>query len=73
MRKALRFLQMIFYYRFIIIPSCSEAKKRGLTFEENVYGDGINLFNCRSFWADEFGFVYRCAELYDPGLAGPQL
>ena len=65
MRKTLRFISVFFYYRFKIIKKCETALKRDLQFGCNVYGDGINLWNCRSFWKDKFGFLYRCAELYE--------
>jgi hypothetical protein len=48
---------------FVVIPTCEEAKKRGLKFDNNVHGDSINRYNCRSFWYDEFNFRYRCAQL----------
>lgn len=63
MKKALRFFTVFFYHRFKIIESCELARKKGLKFENNVYGDSINMWNCRSFWYDEFDFRYRCAEL----------
>jgi len=48
---------------FKVIPTIEIAEKRGLTFEQNVYGDGINRFNCRSFFYNKYGYRYRCAEL----------
>jgi len=63
--KILRFLAVCFYHRFVIIKSCDDAIKRGLKFGENVYGDAINTWNCRSFWYDEYNYRYRCAELYE--------
>ena len=64
MKKILRFMSVCFYHRFKIINTCKKSEKRGLKFDNNVYGDGINMWNCRSFWYDEFSFRYRCAELY---------
>jgi len=63
MKKIIRFLSVCFYHRFIVIKTCEEAIKKGLKFDENVYGDSINIFNCRSFWYDEFDYRYRCEEL----------
>ena len=54
---------VIFYHRFTVIDSCIEAESRGLKFHNNVYGDVINHFNCRSLYNDEYGFMYRCSEL----------
>ena len=64
MRKMLRFILVCFYHRFIVIEGCDKAEKRGLVFESNVHGDAINMWNCRSFWRDEYGFRYRCSELH---------
>ena len=64
MKKIIRFLSVCFFHRFIVIKTCEEAIGKGLKFDENVYGDGINIFNCRSFWYDEFNYRYRCAELH---------
>lgn len=64
MKKTLRFISVYFYHRFKVISTCKEAEKRGLKFDENVYDDTINIWNCRSFWYDEFNFRYRCVELH---------
>ena len=64
MKKILKYLSVIFYHQFKIIKTCQEAEERGLNFDYNLHGDIINHFNCRSFWFDEFGFRYRCAELF---------
>jgi len=63
MEKTLRYLSMIFYHRFKVIKNCKEAEEKGLKFDHNVHGDAINRYNCRSFWYDEFDFMYRCGEL----------
>jgi hypothetical protein len=63
MKKIFRYLKMIFYNRFIIIDNCYSSNKKGLNFSHNIYGDSINRFNCRSFWHDEYNFLYRCNEL----------
>jgi hypothetical protein len=65
MKKIIRFLLVCFYYRFKIIKTIKEAKKRNLTHYKNVYGDSINKYNCRSVWYDEFGFIYRCEQLHN--------
>jgi len=64
MKRVFRFLEVCFYHRFKIIKYCDEAKKRGLHHSHNVYGDEINRYNCRSFWYDEYNFLYRCNELH---------
>ena len=61
----LRWFSMVFYHRFIKIKTCQEAYDNGLTWYRNVHGDEINYLNCRSMWADELGFMYRCRELYE--------
>jgi hypothetical protein len=63
MKKIIRFLLMCFYYRFKIIKTCDEAKKRNLYHNHNLYGDSINRYSCRSFWYDEYDFLYRCNQL----------
>ena len=59
-----RFITMIFYHRFKVIKTCKIAEDKSLTFDRNVYGDEINMWNCRSFYYDKYGFMYRCAELH---------
>lgn len=49
---------------FKMVKTVWQAQRMGLTHLNNVYGDGINHLNCRSFWEDEFKNVYRCEELY---------
>ena len=34
-----------------------------LKFVCNIYGDYINLYNCRSIWKDERGKTFRCKQL----------
>mgnify|MGYP001426107824 CR=1 FL=1 len=63
MKKIFRFISFYLYHRFIIIKTCKEATEKGLIFDENVYGDAINAWNCRSFWYDKYNLRYRCAEL----------
>ena len=64
MKRILRFFTVNFYHRFKVIKTCNDAKERGLQFDNNVYGDAINMWNCRSFWYDEFNYRYRCAKLH---------
>ena len=53
-----------FWFRsFKHIKTIKNAQEIGLEWQFNVYGDNINLWNCRSVWCDEFGFLYRCQEL----------
>lgn len=40
-----------------------EARELKLQFHDNIYGDLINLINCRSRWLDEKGNFYRVHEL----------
>lgn len=63
LKRILTYLSLCFYYRFIVIPTKEKAIKKGLSFETNIWGDSINTFNCRSYWSDQYGFIYRCAEL----------
>ena len=50
---------------FVVIKSKEIATNMGLLHDENIYGDGINMFNCRSFWYDpETNLRYRCSDLY---------
>ena len=65
MKRLFRYITLIFYHMFIVIDTCEIAQKRGLVFDNNVHGDAINAWNCRSFWYDEYNFRYRCAELYN--------
>ncbi len=46
------------------INTVEAALSMGLTHRVNIYGDMINSANCRSFWVDEYGHVYRCESLY---------
>lgn len=52
------------YARNFLILSVKQAQELGLTYEENLYGDSINLFNCRSLWVDEKDNFYRVNRLY---------
>jgi hypothetical protein len=40
-----------------------EAIKMGLKFHSNIYGDLINMYDCRSLWEDDKGRRYRVHEL----------
>lgn len=51
------------YKRNFCILSIEECIEMNLTPSFNVYGDGINMFNCRSFWKDEKGRLYPCEHL----------
>lgn len=46
------------------VLSIEECKRLNLDFYCNVYGDPINMFNCRSFWRDKNFKNYSCRELY---------
>ena len=41
-----------------------EAITLGLKHRENIYGDAINHFGCRSFWVDKNDTYYKVEELY---------
>ncbi len=62
-KRIINFFTYNFYYKFKLIQSCKKAKEMGLKLENNVYGDAINIINCRSIWRDNFGNFYRCEEL----------
>lgn len=42
------------------ISTVEQAHKMGLIHDTNVFGDGINHNNCRSWWHDEYGNNFRC-------------
>ncbi len=51
-----------FLSRFKTISN-AKAEKLGFTFHRNVYGDEINMLNCRSIWKDNKGRYYRVEQL----------
>jgi hypothetical protein len=51
------------WIRTFKVISKEDAKKRGLSFVGNVYGDEINQLNCRSIWRDSKIRTYRVSEL----------
>ena len=59
-------IKRIFYWlrSFRKIKTIDIAKNMKLKHIRNVYGDEINIANCRSYWEDEFGNYYSCSELY---------
>lgn len=52
-----------FFLSFRLIKTIDQAANMGLGFCRNVYGDEINDRDCRSIWIDEYGNLFRCAEL----------
>ncbi len=48
-------------YRVITLE---KAKELELEFVTNIYGDRINVLNCRSLWVDQYNNPYRCNELF---------
>ena len=46
------------------IKTVKNAQDMNLEWQFNVYGDVVNMWNCRSIWCDEFGFLYKCKELF---------
>ncbi len=49
------------------IPTVINAVEMGLIHTTNIYGDGINMTGCRSFWMDNYGRTFRCNQLLDGG------
>jgi len=58
----------LLYIRLFKIISIEQAKNLGLTHYANLYGDNINIYNCRSIWFDKNDKVYRISELYDNNI-----
>lgn len=54
----------LLYIRWFKILTIEEATKLGLKPFTNVYGDNINIYNCRAFWIDEKNRIYKVSELY---------
>lgn len=52
-----------FFIRIFTIISIEKAYEYNLTFVTNVYGDEINIINCRSLWIDGNGRYYRIKQL----------
>ena len=46
------------------VGTAKQAKEKGLLFVQNLYGDYINRFDCRSLWKDQNGDIFLCDELY---------
>ena len=44
--------------------SIEDAKSLNLKFKQNIYGDLINLMNCRSIWIDNKNREYFIENLY---------
>ena len=51
------------FIRTFCVISKAQAEERNLSFVGNVYGDEINLLNCRSIWRDSKNRMYRVREL----------
>ena len=49
----------LWYYRNFCIISNDKAKELGLCHVANVYGDWINILNCRSIWVDSDYKTYK--------------
>lgn len=47
------------------VLTIEECLSLGLEFSHNIYGDSINLMNCRSVWRNSKGKSYRCDSLYE--------
>ena len=60
--------KIFFWFRsFRKVKTVQQAQNMGLIHETNIFGDGINFTNCRSFWKDKYGHTYRCDELLENG------
>ena len=53
------------YKRNFCTLNLKECELFNLTFYFNVYGDHINVLDCRSIWKDSKGKIYKCEELYN--------
>lgn len=51
-----------FVARFKVL-SIEEASELNLTIKNNLYGDAINIYGCRSIWEDEKGREYCVSHL----------
>jgi hypothetical protein len=49
----------LFCYRTFKVLTKAQALELDLEFRYNLYGDAINLWNCRSIWKDHKGRIYR--------------
>lgn len=58
----------LWYYRNFKVISNEKAKELGLLFWENVYGDSINHYGCRSIWFDYKHRAYRVEGLVETQL-----
>lgn len=65
-----RELKMWWIRMFCIIPTSKDALELGLTHSMDMFGDAINLMNCRSLWIDSKSRVYRVAELHGTHKVG---
>lgn len=65
--KMKRFITFLYWLRYFFtnIPTTDQALKMGLTHYENLYGEHINMLNCRSIWVDDYDKGYFCSELYE--------
>lgn len=53
----------LWWIRTFKVISNQEAKKLGLKFQRNIFGDEINILNCRSIWIDSEIRKYRVQNL----------
>ena len=49
----------LWFLRMFCIVTPIQIRKYGLKHHSNIYGDGINHWNCRSIWKDDKGRVYK--------------
>ena len=57
-------LRLWYTRMFMVIPQ-EEAERLGLKHLRNVYGDEIDVLNCRSIWIDNKSREYRVQELFN--------
>lgn len=61
-------IKLYYWFRsFKKVKTVEDAQKMNLVHVTNVFGDGINTMNCRSFWTDRYKNTYRCDELLKNG------
>lgn len=51
--------------RVFVVIDIEEAKKRDMIFLFNIYGDVINILNCRSVWEDDQRRLWSVKQLND--------
>ena len=61
-----RILERVKYrFRSKRVETIREAIELDLSWNSNVHGDRVIMFNCRSIWIDKYGNYYHCGELIE--------